>query len=102
MSGQVGFVLAVEILFQVIALPLDLLGDGCRVGGQLLPAQFDELTFLPEIVPSRQKLRRERGIQFEGQIFHSVHLALYLFFFLAQLFTLPFVRYSSAACARSA
>ena len=36
MSGQVGFILAVEILFQVVALPLDLLGDGCCVGGQFM------------------------------------------------------------------
>ena len=66
MSGQVGFVLAVEILFQVVALPFDLLGDGCCVGGQFPPAQFHELIFLTELAIDRQKFRRQRRIQFES------------------------------------
>ena len=66
MVGQVGFVLAVEILFQVVALPFDLLGDGCCVGGQFLPVQFHELIFLTELAIDRQKFRRQRRIQFES------------------------------------
>ena len=72
MGCQVGVVLIIEILFQVVALPLDLLGDRCRVVGQFIPAQFHELIFLPEPVIVRQKFCRQRGIQFESQAFHCI------------------------------
>ena len=70
MGCQVGVGLIIEILFQVVALPLDLLGDRNRVVGQFIPAQLHELIFLPELTPVRQKFRRQRGIQFESQVFH--------------------------------
>lgn len=67
MGNQVGVVLIIEILFQVVALLFDLLGDRCRVVGQLITAQIHELIFLPEPVIVRQKFCRQWGIQFESQ-----------------------------------
>lgn len=40
MGSQIGAVLIIEILFEMVALPLDLLGDRRCVIGQFIPAQF--------------------------------------------------------------
>ena len=44
MGSQVGLTFRIEILFQVVALPLDLLGDGCCVGGQFMTTKLSDMS----------------------------------------------------------